>query len=233
VDDSLDGASPVVALPLRRGRVVLAALLLVLAAAAINVLREPRVTVELDTRTMFLYDGSVIRLLPRGSVVVVNVYMPYPGGLLREAGAVEAPGRLTLSIPTGGVLDAWLRSGLPRRGRYPLLSVVVVAYTPDGEYVGGVALDPLSALFRLHAKEYENPKKLDEVYQLLDRDPVRLLGEAYSGTLSLAGLVLYKVNVTHYIDLRGEACRGGDPGPGHCHHAWHVARRHGLHSGGL
>ena len=189
-------------------RLVLAVLLLVLAAATIfHMLRGQCVAIELDTRTLFLYDEKGIHTLPRGSVVVVNVYMPYPGGLLRAAGVVEAPGRLSLSVPTGGAVKAWLGSGLPGRGRYPLLTVLVIAYTPQGEYIGGEALDPLNALLTLHAEEYKNPEKLDEAYTLLDKNPVKLLEKAYSGTLSLAGTILYKANIGGNIDYAIEKAR--------------------------
>ena len=180
----------------RAAALAIAAALLVPIAAytASTIINTGRLTIVIPAGSILAKDEKGLHKLPRGSVVVVNVYMPYPGGLLRAAGTAEAPGTLRLQVPVDKALSAWLGSGLPGRGRYPLLTVLVTAYTPQGEYIGGAALDPSDALTLLHGLE---PWKAQ---QLLEKDPSKAIARAYHGTLVLRSLVLHRIDIGGVID---------------------------------
>ncbi len=158
--------------------------------------QQGRLSVVVDTGSLMIVDGGSVRPLPSGSVVVANLLMPVPGGLVESAAAVGAGGRLRLSIDAGRAVMAWLHSSraaaVLRRGKYPVATLLLLAYTGRGEYMTAVALSP-DKMLRMSG--------VRDPWRLLARSPGAALREAYVGrTLVLRGLRLTRVDIGAAID---------------------------------
>ncbi len=149
----------------------------------------------------------------KGGVLLVETHLPYPHGdteafLLGRTGSANV---LQLSIDTSKALSAWKKlysasSKAPAKlsveermwsKSLPVLTMLVLLYTPDGkEYIGGATLSPISLLLT------KNPRlSYQKAYQLASRDPSGLLDRVYSsGTIVLRNIKLYRIDIGKAID---------------------------------
>ena len=177
--------------------------------------RSNKLNILLDTRAITVVDNSTTRPLSsiKGGVLLVETHLPYPHGDAEAflLGRTNSANVLQLSIKTSKALSAWKKlyttsSKAPAKlsveermwsKSLPVLTVLVLLYTPDGkEYIGGATLSPISLLLA------KNPRlSYQKAYQLASRDPGGLLGRVYSsGTIVLRNIKLYRIDIGKAID---------------------------------
>lgn len=185
-----------------RGQMAALALAVLLSVSATGLLawhllpQRGRLTVTVDTGSLVIVDGGGVRPLPSGSVVVANLLMPVPGGLVKSAATAKTGGELRLSIDADRAVEAWLHSSrgaaLLHRGEYPMVTLLLVAYTGHGEYMTAMALS-VDEMLRMSG--------VRDPWRLMARSPGAALREAYVGrTLVLRGLRLTRVDMGAVID---------------------------------
>ena len=197
--------------------VVVVSLVIVSAFAGIFPLpwRSSKLNILLDTRTIQVVDNASVRPLSsiKGGVLLVEAHLPYPRGDAEAflLGRTNGANVLQLSIDTSKALGAWKRlysassrtlAKLSLEERMwskslPVLTVLVLLYTPDGkEYIGGATLSPISLLLA------KNPRLgYQKAYQIASHNPGGLLDTVYgSGTIVLRSIKLYRIDIGKAID---------------------------------
>lgn len=197
--------------------VIVASLVIASAFAGIFPLpwKSSKLNILLDTRAITVVDNTTTRPLSsiKGGVLLVEAHLPYPHGDAEAflLGRTSSANVLQLSIDTSKALGAWKKlysvsSKAPAKPMVeermwskslPVLTVLVLLYTPDGkEYIGGATLSPISLLLA------KNPRlSYQKAYQLASRDPSGLLDRVYSsGTIVLRSIKLYRIDIGKAID---------------------------------